>query len=66
MEPATMQVSRYDFTLYNQAVEQARKRYYQHGDQEIFASECMRAYNRMMASPDTETVQVQTNAQVEQ
>jgi hypothetical protein len=62
MSTTTRTVSRYDWTLYNQAIAKAKAQYRKHKNQAQFKQDCMNAYNRMTQSPDTEIVTVLTNA----
>jgi len=61
MKTETRLVNRYDFELYNQAIAQAKRQYHQDKDWAKFQTACTDAYTRMMQSPDTETIEVQTN-----
>lgn len=51
----TATVTRYDWTLYHQAVALAKKQLRKDGDYQKYQAECQSAYARLMKSPDTET-----------
>ena len=57
-QETTMQVSRYDWTLYHQAIELAKARHFRDPNQVEFDAACNAAYARLIQSSDTETVKI--------